>query len=444
MTLPLGPTPTPPQKDAASVSWASWILVGLAIAAAVVLGVTLSTTNPGPTAPNESAATGETVTVAVSMRDMAYHPNVIEVPAGTHLIVELSNDDDMSHDLQIGDRRAELLAPGEQASFDAGVITAATEGWCTVAGHRQLGMVLDVVVTGGHDHDHGGAAAPSASVESASLAQDAVLPPAPTGTVHEYEWTVTEEVREVAPGHEQVVWLFDGQAPGPTLRGKVGDTFRLTLINDGTMGHSIDFHAGEVSPDAPMRTIDPGEELVYEFVAHRSGIWMYHCATAPMSLHIANGMHGAVIIDPPDLTPVDAEYSLVASAVWLGEREVGADAQRVADGDHDHTAFNGFPHQYIDAPLQAQVGDTVRFWVLDVGPDNPVSFHIVGELFDTVFTEGQYLIRDATDTGAQVMPLLPAQGGFVEVTFDEPGTYVFVNHVMTDAEKGQRGAIVVR
>ena len=305
-------------------------------------------------------------------------------------------------------------------------------------------MILTVVVVDAHQH---GAADTADTADTAASAtaevHDAALPPAPEGTVHELEWSVTEEIREVAPGHEQVVWLFDGQLPGPTLRGRVGDTFRLTLHNDGTMGHSVDFHAGEVSPDAPMRTINPGESLVYEFVARRSGIWMYHCATAPMSLHIANGMFGAVIIDPPDLPPVDAEYSLVASAVWLGERDTGADAARVSDGSYDHTAFNGYPHQYVDAPLRAAVGDTVRFWVLDVGPDNPVSFHLVGEIFDAVFSEGRHLIRDATDTGAQVLPLLPAQGGFVEVTFDEPGTYTFVNHVMTDAEKGQRGQIVV-
>ncbi|MDO5670468.1 MAG: multicopper oxidase domain-containing protein [Corynebacterium sp.] len=421
MTLPLGSSPARPStpEDEPSVSWAAWLLVGLSVAAAIVLGVTLSTTAPDGPAP---AVSGEPMTVEVSMRDMNYHPNVIEVPAGTHLLIELRNDDDMNHDLQLADKRSTLLAPGNTTTFDAGVITQDIQGWCTVAGHKALGMALDVVVGAG-----GG------PVSTDSLAQDATLPPAPAGAVHEVEWTVTEEMREVAPGHEQVVWLFDGQAPGPTLRGRVGDTFRLTLINDGTMGHSVDFHAGEVSPDTPMRTINPGESLVYEFVAHRSGIWMYHCATAPMSLHIAKGMFGAVIIDPPDLTPVTAEYSLIASAVWLGEK----------DGDHDHTAFNGFPHQYITSPLQARVGDTVRFWILDVGPDNPVSFHLVGEIFDTVFSEGQYLIRDAEDTGAQVLPLLPAQGGFVEVTFDEPGTYTFVNHVMTDAEKGQRGQIVV-
>ncbi|NLF89840.1 MAG: multicopper oxidase domain-containing protein, partial [Corynebacterium marinum] len=363
-------------------------------------------------------------------------------------------------------------APGEAVTFDAGVFTADTEGWCTVAGHRAQGMVFDVVVTGGTaappaaaatGHDmHAGTgqsdgANPFAEVPgpaarlSAELDEqawfDPVLEPAPTGTVHELEFSVTEEVREVAPGHRQAQWLFNGQAPGPTLRGKVGDTFRITLRNDGTMGHSVDFHAGEVSPDAPMATIAPGESLVYEFVARRWGIWMYHCATAPMSLHIANGMAGAVIIDPPaGLDAVDHEYALVGHEIFLGPEDTGADAERVNAGQYDLTGFNGFPNQYDLRPIEIDAGQRVRIWVLNVGPDNPISFHIVGAIFDTVFSEGRYTVRDGLDeaTGAQVLPLLPAQGGFVEVTFDEPGTYTFVNHIMTDAEKGQHGSIIVR
>ena len=266
--------------------------------------------------------------------------------------------------------------------------------------------------------------------------------------MHEYTWVATEEKREVAPGIEQVQWLFNGQAPGPTLRGTIGDTFRITLRNEGTMGHSLDFHAGEISPDQAMATIQPGEEVVYEFTARRAGIWMYHCATMPMSLHIANGMAGAVIIDPPAdselaLADVDAEYAMIASEIFLGESEVGADPQRVANGEFDLMAFNYYPSQYALEPLQAKVGDTIRMWIMNVGPDEPLSFHVVGEVFDTVFTEGAYTVRDTAETGSQALSLLPAQGGFVEMTFDEPGTYTFVNHVMTRAEKGQSGSIVV-
>ena len=262
---------------------------------------------------------------------------------------------------------------------------------------------------------------------------------------------MTEEEVEVAPGVRQTRWLFNGQAPGPTLRGHVGDTFRITIVNEGSMGHSVDFHAGEVTPTETMKTIQPGESLTYEFVAHRAGAWMYHCSTMPMSLHIANGMAGAVIIDPKGedaLGDVDAEYLLTGTEVFLaapGKEQDGADPQRVSDGSYDLTSFNYYPNQYDDglAPLHAKVGDTVRIWLVNLGPDMPLSFHVVGEIFDTVYKEGSYLIKGAEESGSQAVDLLPAQGGFVEMTFNEPGTYSFVNHIMTNAEKGQHGQIIV-
>ena len=127
-----------------------------------------------------------------------------------------------------------------------------------------------------------------------------------------------EVQREVAPGVMQQMWTFNGQTPGPVLRGRVGDLFTVTLVNDGKMGHSIDFHASQTSMDQDMRTLQPGESLVYQFIAQHSGIWMYHCGTAPILHHIGNGMFGAVIIDPPDLAPVDHEYAMVQSELYLG------------------------------------------------------------------------------------------------------------------------------
>ena len=123
--------------------------------------------------------------------------------------------------------------------------------------------------------------------------------------MHRLTLTVSEVEREVAPGTTQRLWTFGGTAPGPVLHGRVGDVFEITLVNDGTIGHSVDFHAGSLAPAEPMRTIPPGESLVYRFTATKAGIWMYHCSTMPMSAHIANGMFGAVVIEPPDLPAVD-------------------------------------------------------------------------------------------------------------------------------------------
>ena len=276
-------------------------------------------------------------------------------------------------------------------------------------------------------------------------AHDAELAPVPSGRLHRRTFTVTELEREVAPGYTQRLWTYSGTAPGPVLHGHVGDVFEITLVNDGTIGHSIDFHAGALAPDRPMRTIAPGESLVYRFTATRAGIWMYHCSSMPMSAHIANGLFGAVVIDPPNLPEVDRSYLLVQSELYLGPQGGEVDMTKVSGERPDAVVFNGFVNQYDHDPLTAKVGERVRIWVLDAGPNRPSSFHVVGGQFDTVFSEGSFLLHpgNAERGGAQVLSLGPAQGGFVELSFPQAGHYPFVSHVMVDAERGAHGLFEV-
>jgi nitrite reductase (NO-forming) len=164
-----------------------------------------------------------------------------------------------------------------------------------------------------------------------------------------------------------------------------------------------------------------------------------------MSLHIANGMFGAVVIDPPDLAPVDREYVLVQSEMHLGQQGGVADAAKLASERPDLVLFNGYANQYEHAPLKARIGERVRIWVLAAGPDKGSSFHVVGGQFDTVWSEGSYLLRPSPGQtgGSQVLALAPAQGGFVELTFPETGRYPFVTHAMSDAERGAHGVVEV-
>jgi nitrite reductase (NO-forming) len=227
----------------------------------------------------------------------------------------------------------------------------------------------------------------------------------------------------------------------------VGDRFVVTLVNDGTIGHSIDFHAGALAPDRPMRTLEPGQSLTYRFTARRAGIWMYHCSTMPMSAHIANGMFGAVVIEPPDLAPVDHSYLLVQSEQYYGPPGGTVDAGKVAAEQPDAVVFNGYANQYDHDPIRVEAGDRVRIWVLDAGPNRATSFHVVGGQFPTAYAEGAYLLRDGGPDGtggSQSLALAAAQGGFVELELDEPGRYPFVSHVMVDAERGAHGVIEVR
>ena len=440
-------------------------IAALAIALTLGIGADPSAAglNAGTTPTTQVAPTGQTVTVEVMAHDMRFEPNRVEVNPGDRVVIKLTNHDATNvHDLMIGSARTPRLAMGETAELDLGVVGASIEGWCTVVGHRQMGMVFDVVVAGSaqpeptsEPADHSGHGATADASAELSRIVDPVAPPLPAETVHKYEFTVTEVPLEVAPGVWQRRWTFNGGSVGPTLRGRVGDTFEITLINDGTMGHSIDFHAGAVAPDQPMRTIAPGERLVYRFTAERAGVWMYHCSTMPMSAHIAAGMHGVVIIEPEGGLPkVDREYVLVQSEVFTtnastADAAVDIDPARIEAGNPDFVVFNGVANQYDQQMFEAKVGEKVRFFVLDAGPDRASSFHIVGGQFDTLYREGGYHLKDGVDAfgssggGAQALALQPAEGGFVELTFTEAGHYPVVSHLMSDAERGAHGIVHV-
>lgn len=448
--------------------------VGVAVAVlAVAIGGAADPAALGRAASADAgvAPTGRTVEVAVVAEGMRFTPDRVEVAAGDRLVITLRNESSGDvHDLAF-DTGADTgrIAPGEVAVVDVGVVGRDLDGWCSVVGHRRMGMTFVVEVTGGasdaaggddavapepaghedHGHDASGDPLDALGVPGPDFAAyDPALPPLAERRVHRHTFRLTEQEAEVAPGVTQEVWTFNGTAPGPVLHGRVGDRFVITLVNDGTMGHSIDFHAGVRAPDDVMRTIPPGESLTYRFTAQRAGVWMYHCATMPMTAHIANGLFGAVVIEPPGLPPVDREYVLVQSEQYHGGVGAVADLDKVGAEEPDAVVFNGYPDQYAHEPLLARVGERVRMWVLDAGPSRASSFHVVGGQFDTVFSEGAWQLGNrwgpSRHGGAQVLPLMPAQGGFVELVLDEAGDYPFVSHVMVDAERGARGVLRVR
>ncbi|MFC6705583.1 multicopper oxidase domain-containing protein [Flexivirga alba] len=442
-------------------------VLALAMSVAVAwnpTGVTPTATSAAPAAVAQS--TGKTTTVRVTAKDMRFHPSSVSVPRGNKLVVVLTNTDGTSsHDIAFPNgAKAPLLSKGQTARVDVGVIEKDVQGWCTVVGHRAMGMVFDVKVTGASATDSmpsmamppgGGSSAihPDDSVPASFRAADATLPPLIAGTVHHVTLTVRDVKLQVAPGIWQTRWTYNGQVPGPTLHGRVGDTFIVKLINKGSMGHSLDFHAGDVAPDIPMRTIAPGQSLTYTFTAHRAGAWLYHCSTMPMSAHIAAGMAGAVIIEPPNLPAVDRSFVLVQSEAYVdgdGHSPVKeVDVAKVAARKPSFVTFNGMANQYDYRPLTARAGKRIRIWLVDAGPNDATSFHVVGTQFDTVYTEGAYQLkrgRDAfgdRDGGAQALALQPGQGGFVELDPVAAGRYSFVSHIMSDAEIGAHGYLQV-
>lgn len=458
-----GATQTPDRRGA---------LAGLVTAAvAVVAGASASSTQtPGGLiglgsgqGSASAGGSGQVVNANITISGMSFVPSSVDVPVGATLRLTLKNTGSEVHDLVLATGQTTgRLAVGESKTITVNNVREPIAGWCSVAGHRAMGMVFDVKVAGvssntshsGHQHS---ASSQSAQVDlnwqppSYFKAHDARAPrPQAPGTVHRHTLRVSEITAQVGAGVTQKRMTYNGGVPGPVLRGQVGDRFEITLVNDGTMSHSIDFHAGVLAPDKPMRSISPGQSLQYNFTATRSGIWLYHCSTAPMSVHLAAGMHGAVIIDPPGLSQVDHEFVLIQSEIYLGPEGGSTDEAKVAAKTPDLMAFNGMAFQYKYRPLQVAVGQRVRFWLMDAGPSLPCTFHVVGGQFDQVFYEGAWTLGGPDQIGArwsggsQALNLGPCQGGFVEFVPPQAGHYTFVTHAFADMEKGAVGVLQVQ
>jgi nitrite reductase (NO-forming) len=166
---------------------------------------------------------------------------------------------------------------------------------------------------------------------------------------------------------------------------------------------------------------------------------MYHCGTPAGIHHIGNGMYGAIIINPPDLPEVDHEFVMVQSELYTAPVGEIADVNKMLAEQWDAVVFNGYYNQYKFRPIRVEPNERVRIWVLDAGPSENSSFHVIGTIFDTIYKEGNYLLTSDMSGGSQALDLQPAQGGFVEFTFDVAGLYPFVTHKFASASKGALG-----
>lgn len=401
------------------------------------------------------AVPADSIEVDVELGDLWVRPATLEVEPGAVVTMHVTNTGVMPHDLVFPDGTGtRMLDAGESETIVVGPFTTSVEGWCTVPGHREGGMTMDVIVVGAAaaaSMDHGGGAVATAQSDHAVIdfnaapgidwqPYDPTLQPASGGVEHEITLVADEVVMEVAPGVTQEMWVYNDMFPGPVLRGQVGDIFTVTLVNAGRIGHSIDFHSSKVAWNDEMRTIAPGESLVYQFEAKHAGVYMYHCGTAPALHHIGNGMFGAMIVDPPDLPDVDHEFVFVQSEIYTGPMGAPGDLGKMMNDAWDAVVFNGYVNQYLHAPIRVEADERIRAFVLNAGPSENSSFHIVGTIFDTFYKEGVLLLQpDETRGGAQALDLQPAQGGYVEFTFDIDGLYPIVTHKFSNVGKGALG-----
>jgi nitrite reductase (NO-forming) len=277
-------------------------------------------------------------------------------------------------------------------------------------------------------------------------AYEATVPPVPAGDLVRVNMTLKDMVVEIAPGVEYNTWAFDGHgAPGPVVHVREGQTVQMTLKNGAAIPHSIDFHAARIAPNVAFRDVMPGDSFTFRFKANDPGVFMYHCGTKPVLAHIANGMYGAIVVEPKQALPkADRQYVLVASEWYLDGDGIDKPASLSMEKAHgmtpDWTTFNGYANQYVTHPLTAKPGDTVRFWVVAAGPTLDTKFHVVGTIFNRAWVNGD---MTKFQSGVQTVGV-PAGGGAVfDVKIDEPGLYAFVSHAFAHVDLGQVGLLKV-
>jgi nitrite reductase (NO-forming) len=281
---------------------------------------------------------------------------------------------------------------------------------------------------------------------------DPRLAAASNADIKDFRIPIKDATIEIAKGVTYQGWTFGGTVPGPVLRVRQGDRVRVTVVNETVMPHSIDFHAARIPANVAYRMINPRDSISFEFTANDAGAYMVHCGTPPVTMHLMQGMYFPIIVDPKGGwgTTADKEFILVQSEFYAKPADTAKTSPLQPDWNAamaknaSYVVFNGRAFQYKDQPLKVDVGDRVRFFVVNAGPTFDSDFHVVGAIFDRVYPDAD---PKHVLTGVQTY-LIPAGGGAVfETVFDKHGSgeglYAFVTHSFADAEKGAVGLIQV-
>ncbi|CAI2717268.1 copper-containing nitrite reductase [Nitrospina watsonii] len=260
---------------------------------------------------------------------------------------------------------------------------------------------------------------------------------------------VGELAQGLGKGITYKFWSYNGTVPGPMARVRVGDTveFHLTNPKANSQDHNIDMHAvNGPGGGAAVITVAPGESRVFSYKALAPGLFIYHCAAGQIVDHIANGMYGLILVEPEGgLPPVDREYYVMRSEFFTTQKKEGLvefDIQRGLDENPTYVVFNGKEGGVMfENALTAKVGETVRIYYGNIGPNRVSSFHIIGEIFDKVYMEGA--IGGLVNTNVQTTMIPSAGATIVEFKVDVPGTYALVDHSIFRVAKGAIGHLEV-
>ncbi len=406
-------------------------------------------------------------------------PNpTLRANVGDTIEITISSGEGAEHDIVIPELNV------KSASFNAtsGAIVVKFEVtqsgtftyFCSIPGHRQAGMEGALEVTGPDDASASVkpavvmaaavmGAAPSVGVpalapvaaNAVSISMDPTLVPKPLGNrapqFIRYSIETVELEGKLDDGTTFTYWTFDKKVPGPMLRVKKGDTVELTLTNakSSKMIHSIDLHAVTGGQGGGSHTqVAPGEAKTVTFKAINPGLYVYHCATPSVPHHISAGMYGLILVEPPQGLPkVDREFYVMQGDLYTshakgtkGHQAYSSD--RADDELPTYYTFNGSVGALTkEHKMSANVGETVRVFFGVGGPNKVSSFHVIGEIFDKVYSEGS-----VSTIKQNVQTTLVAPGGATIVDFkvDYPGTYLMVDHALSRVGKGLAGALTVK
>ena len=272
---------------------------------------------------------------------------------------------------------------------------------------------------------------------------DPTLPPLSSERTLRLNWRAQEVPLRLGPDLVVAGWTFEGDIPGPIVHVRQGDTVEFTLTNEGDMPHSMDFHSAQINPKVSFRSVPKGESVTFTFKPRYAGAFMYHCGTAPVLMHIGNGMYGAMIVSPPEPLPEAREFVLVQCEHYLapGTAMMGFDFGKMMNtAAPDYVCFNGRPNQYVENPIRVKQGERVRFHVVSAGPQHPCAFHVVGEQFEKVYLGAP---PRSFIEGVQTFSV-PVGGGMTfEFVADVAGDFPFVNHGFGHGQKGAIGFLRV-
>ena len=294
---------------------------------------------------------------------------------------------------------------------------------------------------------------PAHEMDVPNVAYDPANVPAPITrtepTTVQVTLTTHEVTAELADGTTYDFWTFDYTVPGPMVRAMVGDTIELTLVNppESKSGHNIDLHAvNGPGGGAAVTNVLPGETKTFSFKALNAGVYVYHCAYPPPQHHIAQGMYGAILVEPVGgLPPVDREFYVMQSE-WYTLGRYGDkghqpfSAEKALAENPEYFTFNGHVNALTKIyPLHANAGETVRIFFGVGGPNVGSNFHIIGEVFDKVYTGSpETFIRNE-----EVSYVPPGSVSTFELNLNVPGEYLLVDHALYRTQKGAAGILMV-